>query len=271
MRAHNEQLELAVEARTAELSQAKEMAEAASRAKSEFLANMSHELRTPLHGILSFAEFGCRKIESVSVDRVLGYFAQIRDSGTALMELLNSLLDLSKLEAGQMEFFKSSTDLLPVVHAAISELAMLAEQKSLTIRTDYDGESIPAVADTARIKQVMTNLLANAIRFSPEGSEIVVSAALKESGEVLVSVRDYGPGIPGDQLESIFDKFTQSTITKTGAGGTGLGLAISREIIQAHGGKIAAVNAPGSGASFSFALPPTLATPNVSPQNAQAA
>jgi len=275
LREHRRDLELMVNERTANLQKANERlrneiderkqiekelliakgeAEAANQFKSEFLANMSHELRTPLHSILSFASFGIKKYTTAKPDKLHDYFNRIKQSGKTLLELLNDLLDLAKLESGKTTFVFEPTDLVMLVKSVMNELEPLLSERSLSIRLEehkFDGE---VTLDADKIKQVLRNLLDNAIKFSPEGRIINVGICCVESS-VRVSVRDQGPGIPPDELAAVFDKFVQSSKTKTGAGGSGLGLAISLEIITAHKGRIWAENRPEGGAVFSFEIP----------------
>jgi PAS domain S-box-containing protein len=278
LREHRRHLELMVNERTANLQKtnerlhneiderkqiekelliAKGQAEAANQFKSEFLANMSHELRTPLHSILSFASFGIKKYATSTPEKLLDYFSRIKQSGKTLLELLNDLLDLSKLESGKATFVFEPTDLVMLVKSVMNELEPLLSERSLSIRHEthkFDGE---VMLDADKIKQVLRNLMDNAIKFSPEGGIIDVTICRSER-LAKVSVRDRGPGIPQNELEAVFDKFVQSSKTKTGAGGTGLGLAICYEIIAAHKGRIWAENRPEGGVVLSFEIPVSL-------------
>jgi PAS domain S-box-containing protein len=236
------------------LLRAKDWAEAASRAKSEFLANMSHELRTPMHAVLSFAELGERKAEAEPL-KAVHYFGRIRSSGQRLLQILNDLLDLSKLEAGKMRYDFRPLQLAAVVRDVAEEFAPLIRQQNLQLRLELD-EAVPDVrADALRIGQVLRNLLSNAIKFSRAGGVVCMRVGINALGRVELLVEDEGVGIPEHELGTIFDKFTQSSKTKTGAGGTGLGLAISREIVEAHHGDIRAENRQGGGARFMVVLP----------------
>ncbi len=237
-----------------DLRVAKEAAERANRSKSEFLANMSHELRTPLHGMLSFARFGVRRIDSAGRDKLLEYFKQIEESGEVLLRLLNDLLDLSKLEAGRHDFNFAAVNLAQRLATQVAVFDGSMAERKLTISCRVQPELAEVTADVERIDQVIRNLLSNAVKFAPRGSTIQVWIRNRQA-TVRLAVGDRGPGIPPDELQMIFDKFAQSTTTKTKAGGTGLGLSICQEIVAAHGGRIGAANRSEGGARFWFELP----------------
>ena len=220
--------------------------------KSEFLANMSHELRTPLHAILGFSKLGEQKTEA-NQDKINTYFKKIGISGNTLLNLLNNLLDLSKLEAKKMPLNFSKVNLNEHIQHVIDELQPLLDDKTLTVSTDLFNCSGCLEVNPEKIKQVLRNLINNSIKFSPEQGNIRISTAMKNDNVEFI-IEDDGPGIPKNELNDVFEKFIQSSKTKTGAGGTGLGLSICKEIIHLHHGEIFASESD-KGAKFIFRLP----------------
>ncbi|MFN3304815.1 MAG: ATP-binding protein, partial [Roseateles sp.] len=232
---------------------ARDAALQASRAKSEFIANVSHELRTPLQSILGFSAIGARRTREQP--RLAELFNDVHEAGQRMLSLVNDLLDLSKIEQGAEPLQPQRQDLRPLVAELGRELAPLLAARELRLQTTLGDAELAVLADRRRLQQLLRNLLANAIRFSPMGAAIELSAGLDSQGQVHVDVADRGPGIPPDELESIFEAFVQSSATKDAAGGTGLGLAICRRIAQAHGGRVWAANREGGGAVLSLTLP----------------
>ncbi len=233
----------------------KEMAEKSNRLKSEFLANMSHELRTPMHGILSFANFGIKKSETASREKLFQYFTYIQTSGERLLTLLNDLLDLSKVEAGKLVLNKTKSDLNAVIQSCCNEQQQCLADSAITMEFNKTSNDMVGNFDATRIGQVICNLLSNAIKFSPTNKTIRIETNINDLGQLTFSINNQGSPVPPSELESIFDPFIQSSKPPSDITGTGLGLAISREFIEAHDGKIWAEANESIGATFHFILP----------------
>jgi GAF domain-containing protein len=228
--------------------------EAASRHKSEFLANMSHELRTPLNAIIGFSEILAEKMFGDINDKQTEYLQDILESGRHLLSLINDILDLSKIEAGRMELELSEFDLPTAIDNALILVRERASRRGIRLGSTIDPQLGMIGGDERKVKQVLLNLLSNALKFTPEGGRIDVGARLHDH-LAEVSVADTGIGIaPGDQ-ESVFEEFRQVGTADKKAEGTGLGLALSRKFIELHGGKIWVRSQVGAGSTFTFALP----------------
>ncbi|MFY7864859.1 PAS domain-containing sensor histidine kinase [Roseateles sp.] len=232
---------------------ARDEAQEASRAKSEFIANISHELRTPLQAILGFSELGL--VRARADPKLAGMFGDVHAAGQRMLALVNDLLDVSKIESSVGTFDLETCDLRGLVQAVLQELEPLMSRRSLRLSTRMPMQPLFAKVDPLRFQQVIRNVLANAIKFSPDAAVIDVVAGANEPGEIRISVSDRGPGIPAGETDQIFDAFVQSSQTKDGSGGTGLGLAICRKIVEVHKGRIYAENRSGGGATFHLLLP----------------
>lgn len=236
----------------------KTRAETANRSKSEFLANMSHELRTPLNAIIGFSEMMESGIFGpLGSPKYQEYTTDIRSSGQHLLELINDILDMSKIEAGRMTLEMQNIDLAPVVTESLRLVSGRADIASVRIHNSIT--SLPGIdADKRAIKQVLLNLLSNAIKFTPAGGEIFVDAESHKDG-LTISVRDTGIGIPASALPKIGRPFEQveSQHSKKHKG-TGLGLALSRSLVEMHGGTLTIASTEGVGTTVSFTLPRTI-------------
>jgi GAF domain-containing protein/anti-sigma regulatory factor (Ser/Thr protein kinase) len=228
--------------------------EAANRHKSEFLANMSHELRTPLNAIIGFSEVLLDPSLEVSKEEQGQFLTDVLASGKHLLGLINEVLDLAKIEAGKMELQIEPALLQDVVEAVSNTMRSLAVKKSLDLRAECDEQLTPFPMDGARVKQVLLNLVGNAIKFTPEGGKVWVRAGAM-NGDVCVEVGDTGPGIAAEDQERIFQEFQQAGSDAGKPQGTGLGLALAKKFVEMHGGKIWVESEVGKGSTFTFTLP----------------
>jgi light-regulated signal transduction histidine kinase (bacteriophytochrome) len=235
------------------LVRAIQSAEEASRAKGEFIATISHELRTPLQSIIGFSELG--EHFAAAQPQFAEMFGDIHAGGRRMLELVNDLLDLSKIYSTLDSLVLCRRDLAALVREVVTELRPLASKRALRIQIPELLPPLLADVDPPRFQQVIRNVLANALRFAPDGSRIEIGFVDHGGAGTEIGVRDHGPGIPPAELDSIFAAFAQSTRTRDGSGGTGLGLTICRKIMSGHGGSIDAVNAAGGGALMRIRLP----------------
>ncbi|MGH7826266.1 MAG: GAF domain-containing protein [Candidatus Binatia bacterium] len=228
--------------------------EAASRHKSEFLANMSHELRTPLNAIIGFSEVLLDPSLKVTEEEQSQFLTDVLGSGKHLLNLINEILDLSKVEAGKMELQIEPALLSDILEAVQSTMRPLAIKKTIDLHFESDDRIELVSMDAARIKQVLLNLVANAVKFTPDGGRVWVRADAEERA-VRVEVGDTGPGIPAEDQEKIFLEFQQAGSDAGKPAGTGLGLALAKKFVEMHGGKIWLESEVGKGSRFFFTLP----------------
>jgi DNA-binding response OmpR family regulator len=231
----------------------------ANRLKTEFLANMSHELRTPLNSIIGFTEVLIDEKFGGLNERQRRYLQNVHQSGRHLLRLINDLLDQSKIEAGRLEVARQRCAARHLTYEAVTTVQPMADAKQITLVTDpRDAPRLPFVAgDMTRFRQVIFNLLANAIKFTPIGGRVEVRSQLGADGSyVRTTVSDTGPGIPADEIGRLFTPFTQLPGTRElHVTGTGLGLALSKNLVELMGGRIGVVSTPGEGATFFVELP----------------
>jgi signal transduction histidine kinase len=227
---------------------------AASQHKSEFLANMSHELRTPLNAIIGFSEVLNDRMFGELNDKQGEYLQDIHASGQHLLSLINDILDLSKIEAGRMELELADFHLPTAIDNALILVRERASRRGIRLGSALD-ESLGTIrADERKVKQVLLNLLSNALKFTPEGGRIDVRAAMHD-GAAEISVTDTGVGIAPEDQEAIFEEFRQVGTADKKVEGTGLGLALSRKFIELHGGRIWVKSEVGQGSTFTFTMP----------------
>ncbi len=270
---YSRSLEEMVAQRTRELQERSEQLEVAlrrateaDRLKSEFLANMSHELRTPLNSIIGFSRVILNGIDGPLTELQRTDLTAIHNSGVHLLQLINDILDLSKIEAGHMELQKEPVDLAPVVRGVLDTCRPLVEGKPLNLVEQIPPDLPPAYADPIRVRQIILNLVSNAIKYTDRGA-ITVSAR-RQDGEIVISVRDTGIGIAPQDLPRVFEPFRQvGKALERRAAGTGLGLTISRRFVEMHGGRIWVESEPGQGSTFSFTLP-AMGAPRLVPAEA---
>jgi len=228
--------------------------ETASKHKSEFLANMSHELRTPLNAIIGFSQVLREGISGEVNAKQQEYLDDILTSANHLLALINDVLDLSKVEAGQVELQLAPFSLQDALERGVSMVREQATQDGVQVMLHANGSLDVVMGDERRIRQVIFNLLSNAVKFAPAGGQVDVNAT-RLNGEVTVSVADTGPGIAAEDLDRIFEQFQQTEVGASQPEGTGLGLALSKRFVEMHGGRIWCESVLGKGSTFVFTLP----------------
>ena len=241
----------------AALLQAVDAADSANRAKSEFLANMSHELRTPLNAIIGFTEMmAAEEFGPIGNERYRDYLGCVLESGRHLLNLINQVLDVAKIEAGRLHLIEDAVDPAGLVHAAVRVVSADATRRGIEIRTDVADSSVHLWADEGKLRQILLNLLSNSLKFTLEGGRVEISARPDSDGTFLFQVRDTGIGIDPAQFDRVLTPFEQidSALTRRFAG-TGLGLPLSKALAEAHGGSLTLDSALGEGTTVTIRLP----------------
>lgn len=235
-----------------DLQAATRRAETANQRKTDFLAAMSHELRSPLHTIIGFTELLQEQIEGPITPAQEGFLSYIRRDSQHLLDLINDILDLSKIEAGKLELHCQPIAIADAGREALATVAPQAHQKQVNVANTIDAAA-EAYADRIRLQQILVNLLTNAIKFTPSGGNVAL-AAVPCNGQLAISIQDSGVGIAGAEIPYLFDVFFQANQSKPHQG-TGLGLAITKRLVEQHGGRLTVVSTLGAGSCFTFTLP----------------
>jgi PAS domain S-box-containing protein len=242
-----------------ELTKARSMAERASSQKSEFLARVSHEIRTPLNAIIGFSELMMdEKFGAIGNDRYRDYLRDINRSGNHVLDLVNDLLDISKIEAGEQEMSYEAVSLNDVLAETVAMMQPQANRERVIIRSSFASRLPEVVADLRSVRQIGLNLLSNAVRFTQPGGQVIVSTAYETTGEVVMRVRDTGVGMSNAEIEQALKPFKQiNTLKRTRHDGTGLGLPLTKAMVEANRARFAIHSAPGEGTLVEISFPST--------------
>lgn len=238
-----------------EMLQAKIVAENANRTKTEFLANMSHELRTPLNSVIGFSDLLLTGVGGDLTDKQLHYLSNISNSGKHLLNIINEILDISKIESGEIILNKEKLLLAEVYEDIYPALKQLADNKNIDINISNEPKDACVFADRVKLKQIFYNLVTNAIKFTENGGAVVIDSHIVGKF-VNISVIDNGIGIDDEDMKKLFKPFVQLDSSHSRKyEGTGLGLALSKELVELHGGTIWAESEPDNGSTFTFTIP----------------
>jgi CheY-like chemotaxis protein/nitrogen-specific signal transduction histidine kinase len=247
-------LEAKVAERTATLKATNLELARASQVKSEFLARMSHDLRTPLNAVIGFADLLLTQQAGALTDKQQRYLGHVANAGRHLLELINDILDLTRVEAGRLEIHPEPCEVPPILEETLALFRTQAQAKRITLAVEIGSPLGELMADRIRLQQIIHNLLSNAVKFTPEGGLVTVTA--RQTGlELELTVRDTGIGIPPEDHQRIFEAYEQAGSTEGRQKGTGLGLAITKRLVELHGGSIRVESAPGQGSAFIVRLP----------------
>lgn len=247
---HRHHLEDIVKERTADLEESRDIAEQASKAKNEFLSRMSHELRTPMNAILGFAQV----LEMGDINETQHkHIKEIINGGDHLLKLINELLDLSRIEAGNMEFSIQPVKIVPSIEYAVKTIHPLVEKLNLTIHNECDTE-LEVLSDPTRLAQVLINLLSNAAKYNRKGGQIKIACDQFCNNRLRISISDTGYGIDESHIQNLFEPFNRLGAEQTGIDGTGIGLALTKQLVHLMGGEIFVDTLPDKGSTFSFEL-----------------
>jgi signal transduction histidine kinase len=237
-----------------EAEEARARAERSDQVKSSFLASMSHELRTPLNSVINYSKFLAKGVMGPVNERQTETLNKVIDSGKHLLNLINDVLDMSKIESGALNLFvEEGVDLNEIVRAAISTTEPLLEGKPVALQQDLDPQLPPLKGDRQRLRQLLLNVISNACKFTEEGSIKISTDHVNH--ELLVTVKDSGPGIADEDADAVFEAFKQTRTGLRQGSGTGLGMPISRSLAEAHGGRLWFESEIGKGTTFFIAIP----------------
>jgi PAS domain S-box-containing protein len=247
------------EERARDLEAANQKLRELDQLKSAFVATVSHELRTPLTAIKGYSNNLLAGVAGSLPDKAVSYLTRIEHNADRLTRMISGLLDLARIEAGQLTLRVGPVVLSDVVKEVVEGLQSLAREKMIVVTSH--SEDLPAIhADRDRVFQILANLIQNAVKFTPQHGRVDIGLTTTDDGGVEVTVRDTGPGIPADKLDKVFDRFYRLPTAGSESGGAGLGLAITKSLVELHGGKIRVESTCGGGSQFVFRLPPTPAT-----------